>query len=113
VDLAIENSLIIVKNLETLEEYSGKVYIESDYIAKLLKWIEKKKYICEETMSDLKLVIEIFHFTLKKSLKSDSDLVKEELSEIKKEKNNLIRDIKLFQHYFLSFWKEKSRETLL
>jgi hypothetical protein len=50
---------------------------------------------------------------LNRSDKSDAELVREELKELKREKVALMRDTKLFQHYFFSFWREKARDSLL
>ena len=55
----------------------------------------------------------LFSFSLPKSTKSDAELVREELTSLKREKMLLMRDFKLFQHYFFNFWREKSRDTLL
>ncbi len=63
-------------------------------------------------MDDLHLNVQIFNFRLAKSHKSEADLVREELKELKREKVSLMRDFKLFQHYFFSFWKEKARDSL-
>ena len=88
--------------------------MDLDYIPKLQKWIERKKYKCDEEMDDLELQIgSLFTFTLPKSSKSDAEVVREELRQLKQEKMSLMRDFKLFQHYFFNFWKESSRETLL
>ena len=55
----------------------------------------------------------IFNFSLAKSTKTDTEIVREELRELKREKVLLMRDQKLFQHYFFNFWRDKSRDTLL
>jgi hypothetical protein len=52
--------------------------------------------VCEETMDDIHLNVQIFNFRLVKSHKSESDLVREELKELKREKVALMRDFKLF-----------------
>lgn len=35
------------------------------------------------------------------------------MNEIKKENMLIMRDMKLFHHYFFNFWKERSRDALL
>ena len=40
-------------------------------------------------------------------------MIREEMSEIKKENMYIMRDMKLFHHYFFNFWKERSRDALL
>lgn len=77
------------------------------------KWIEKQKFSCDESLEDLHLQVQIFNFRLAKSEKTDAELVREELKELKREKVALMKDFKLFQHYFFSFWREKARDSLL
>lgn len=107
------NIQIIVKNSDNLDEFTVKTYIEPEYIPKLQKWIEKNKFICEETIDDIKLHVQIFNFKLRKSNKTEVQVLKEEINDIKSENTSLMRDMKLFQHYFFNFWKERSREVLL
>lgn len=90
-----------------------KTNIEPDYIPKLQKWIDKNKYKVEETIEDIKLKVQIFSFSLKKSHKADTQVIREEMAEIKKDNMLIMRDIKLFYHYFFNFWKERSRDNLL
>lgn len=47
-------------------------------------------------MEDMHLNVQIFNFRLEKSSKSEADLVREELKELKREKVSLMRDFKLF-----------------
>ena len=51
----VPNIVISVKNSDNLEEFSSKTFIEPAYIPKLQKWIEKNKFVCEETIDDVKL----------------------------------------------------------
>ena len=103
-----------VKNVDTLQQYTTTAHMDLDFIPKIQKWVGRQKYVCDEQMDDLQISIgSIFNFTLQRSTKSDAELVKEELADLKREKVSLMRDFKLFQHYFFSFWKEKSRDTLL
>ena len=61
------------------------------------KWIDRKKFTCDEEMDDLQLQIgSLFSFTLPKSAKTDTELVREELRSLKREKLVLMRDFKLF-----------------
>ena len=105
--------MISVKNSDNLDEFSIKTYIEPEYIPKLQKWIEKNKFVCEETIDDVKLSVQIFNFNLKKTCKTETEVLRDEINEIKQENTNLMRDMKLFQHYFFNFWKERSRDSLL
>lgn len=109
----LSNIVISVKNVDNLEEFSLKTNIEPDYVPKLQKWIEKNKFTCEETIDDVKLKVQIFNFSLRKTGKTDTEVIREEMVDIKKENVALMRDMKLFQHYFFNFWKERSREGLL
>lgn len=87
--------------------------MQPEYIPKLQKWIEKNKFTCEETIDDVKLKVQIFNFSLNKTPKTDTEVIRDEMTDIKKENVALMRDMKLFQHYFFNFWKERSREGLL
>ena len=108
------NIELTVKNVDTLQQFTNQAHFDLDYIPKLQKWIDQKKFRCDEEMEDLQLQIgAIFSFTLPKSTKSDAELVREELRQLKREKLLLMRDFKLFQHYFFNFWRERSRDTLL
>lgn len=91
------NIELTVKNVDTLQQFTNKAHLDTDYIPKLQKWIDKKRYTCDEEMDDVQLQIgQLFTFTLPKSTKSDEELVREELRELKREKMLLMRDFKLF-----------------
>ncbi len=81
---------------------------------KVLKWVSKQKFEIEELFNDCHLTIaNVFDFKIPKSQRPDTDIIREELCELKKEKQTIMRDQKLFEHYFFNFWKEKAREMLL
>ena len=108
------NIELTVKNNDTLQQFSNQAYLDLDYLPKMQKWIERQKYTCDEELEDLQLTVgTIFNFSLAKSTKTDTEIVREELRELKREKVLLMRDQKLFQHYFFNFWRDKSRDTLL
>jgi len=103
-----------VKNIDTLDEYLATTSLDAAYLPKVEKWLHQKKYSCEERAKELTLSVNgCFVFQLKRSSKSDSELIREELQAIKREKQLIMRDLKLFNYYFYSFWKEKFREHLL
>jgi hypothetical protein len=56
-DIDIPNVLITVKNLETLDEYQLRTYVDLDFLPKIQKWISLKKYHIDETVRDLRLYI--------------------------------------------------------
>lgn len=41
------------------------------------------------------------------------EVLKEEMADIKQENVSLMREMKLFEHYFFNFWKERCRDNLL
>lgn len=87
-----ENVLITAKNTDTLEEYSIKNFVEPDYLPKIQHWLEKNKYTCEEssaTTLDLS-VDKLFDFKLDKTQRSDAETIRDELAELKREKQQLI-----------------------
>ncbi|CDW85721.1 UNKNOWN [Stylonychia lemnae] len=97
----IPNTVIAVKNTETLDEYQ----IEG--------WVQKRKYRVDETLQDLKLEVGgLFEFQLQRSQKSDAELIREELMDLRKEKQNLMRENKLFLHYYLQYWDDKMRKNI-
>lgn len=69
--------------------------------------------MCEETIEDIKLKVQIFNFNLRKTTKTETEILKEEMHDIKKDNVSLMREMKLFQHYFFNFWKDRSRDSLL
>lgn len=61
-----ENLHIMVKDLETLNQYESFTQFNIRHIAKLNKWIKKRKYQCLEHVTDDKLTlkVKIFNFFL-------------------------------------------------
>ena len=107
------NTVIIVKNTETLDEYQVKVQINPDYLQTIEKWVNKRKYKIDETLNDLRIEIgSLFDISLPRSPKSDAELIREELNELKKEKQLLLRESKLFMHYYFEYWDEKMRKNV-
>ena len=80
--------VITAKNTDTLEEYSVKNFIEPDYLPKIQQWLEKNKYLCEETSQNtLELSIDrLFDFKLERTQRSDAETIRDELAELKREK---------------------------
>ena len=84
----MENIIITAKNTDTLEEYQVRKYIEPDYLPKIQYWLEKHKFTCEETSPQtLHLNIDkLFDFNLEKTNRSDAETIRDELAELKREK---------------------------
>jgi hypothetical protein len=83
--------------MDTLQQFNNQAHLDFDYIPKMQKWIDQKKFTCTEELDDLHLQVgSLFTFTLPKSTKSDAELVREELRDLKREKLLLMRDFKLF-----------------
>ena len=70
---------ITVTNTETLDEYDANtVQINADYTSKLLNWIEKKRFSCENIEDNLLLKVDnVFTFMLTKRQKTDIEKIKE------------------------------------
>ena len=87
-----ENILVTAKNTDTLEEYSKRDFVNPDYLAKLQYWLDKRKYACEETSpTTLHLSIDnLFDFNLERTARSDAEMIRDELAELKREKQSLI-----------------------
>ena len=56
-------------------------------------------------------IAECFTFTLPASKKSDTEIIREELSALKAEKLQLMREHKLFQHYFVNYYFNESGQA--
>ena len=106
-----ENLHIIAKNTQNLDEYEAKVFFDPNYIPKLQKWVNQEKYEIEQDHKTmLVLSIGVSTFYLKKNNKTDLELIKSEINDLKKKGDEALKQIKLFQYYFLNFWKEKYRD---
>ena len=107
------NLYIHAKNQENLNEFETKLWFNPDYYMKLQKWVNKSQYTCEDiSKTKIKVTVEIFTFILEKSKKSDTELIRTELSEAKHESDQLLKDLKLFNYYFLNNWNDKYRDTI-
>ncbi len=83
-----ENVVITAKNTDTLEEFQIKNYIQAEYLPKIQHWLEKSKYVCDESSANtLDLQIDnLFEFKLEKTQRSDAETIRDELAELKREK---------------------------
>ena len=57
----------------------------------------------------MELKVEIFKFPLKKVPKSDVEILKQEICQMRKDNLRLRGELKMFRYYFLNMWKERSR----
>jgi hypothetical protein len=57
----------------------------------------------------MELKVEIFKFPLKKVPKSDVEILKQEICQMRKDNLRLRGELKMFRYYFLNIWKERSR----
>ena len=92
------NVTVRVKNTDTLDEYRGESFCNPLFFEKISQWIKKKKY-----------EVEIFKFPLKKVPKSDVEILKQEICQMRKDNTRLKGELKMFRYYFLNMWKERSR----
>jgi len=62
-----ETIRIMAKNMVTLYEYEALVKFDLNCIPKLEKWVSKKRFRCEESVTDDKILlkIDIFSFNLR------------------------------------------------
>ena len=49
------NIELTVKNMDTLQQFTNKCHLDLDYIPKLQKWIDRKKYTCDEEIEEMQL----------------------------------------------------------
>ncbi|CAI2377291.1 unnamed protein product [Moneuplotes crassus] len=105
-----ENLHILAKNQDNLDEYEVKTDFNPEHFLKLQKWTNNGKYEIEEVNKNMiKLTIEVCTFYLKKNNKTNNQLIRGEITDLKKSSDTILRDIKLFNYYFLNHWKEKYR----
>ena len=112
--------MITAKNTDTLEEFAIKNFIEPDYLPKIQQWLEKKKFTCEETTPlNLRLSIDkLFDIDLEKTNRSDAETIRDEMIELKRDKQQLILEQKLWTNYFYSgsngqfLFDEKARKLI-
>jgi len=104
----VKNLEILVRDKDTLREYEGQVNLDPTYSEKLTEWIQKRRYnLIEQAKEDQMLLkVDIFSFPL--TLKKDDSAQKilEELSVVKKERSDIMRDIKLFNFFFYNVFND-------
>lgn len=49
------NIELTVKNLDTLQQFNNQAHLDFDYIPKMQKWIDRKKFTCNEELDDMHL----------------------------------------------------------
>lgn len=105
------NVSIRVKNSDTLEEFRGESYCNPQFLSKIGRWIKKGKYECKalNNNAELELKVEIFKFPLKKVPKSDIDILKQEICQMRKENNRIKGELKMGRHFFLNHWRDRYR----
>ena len=81
------NVSVRVKNTDTLDEFRGESFCNPQFFEKISRWIKKKKYDCRalNNNSEMELKVEIFKFPLKKVPKSDVELLKQEICQMRKD----------------------------
>lgn len=106
-----QNVSVRVKNTDTLDEYRGESYCNPQFLQKIYGWIKKNKYECRSlnNNSEMELKVEIFKFPLKRVPKSDVEILKQEICQMRKDNQRLKGGLKMFRYYFLNMWKERSR----
>jgi len=106
---------LYVKNLDSYDEYSTTVKIDNQYLDKVRKWIEKRKYTCTPIAdsNQLRLSInEMFCHVLTKIERDDLEMLKDEYKAMKQLDEAVKREVRLFNFHFFGCWKEGMRERL-
>jgi hypothetical protein len=107
--LTDRNIEIIVKDTQNLNEYSATVTFDQAYLPKLLSWIQKRRFCVNEQASDDKILlrVDIFSFELKlRQAGGDLASMIQELRSVRAERESIMRDIKLFNFFFLNVFNE-------
>ena len=110
-DVPSSNVTLRVKNTDTLDEYRCETYCNPQFFEKVTRWIKKRKYECKmlNNNSEMELKVEIFKFALQKVPKTDVEILKQEICQMRKEHNEMSGEQKMFRYYFLNVWKERMR----
>jgi len=108
------NLNIRVKCSTTQEEFKGQAFLQTQFIDKLQKWVNKGKFSCVamNNNTEMELRVQIFKFQLKKLEKSDIESLKQEVCQMRKDNEKLKGELKLFRYYFLHLWKDKFKKDI-
>ena len=109
--MSSRNIEITIRDSENMNEYSAKVVFEPRYLPKLLQWAEKRRFTVSEHANEdsITLKVDIFTFDLKSKNTSKEEVSKSllgELQKVKTERQNIIRDIKLFNYFIFNVYNE-------
>lgn len=105
------NIELTVRDSENMNEYSAKVIFEQRYLPKLIQWAEKRRFTVSEHANEdsITLKVDIFTFDLKIKDSNKEQVSKSllaELQNVKKERQGIIRDIKLFNYFVFNVYNE-------
>ena len=106
-----KNIEIVVRDTENMNEYVARVAFDEQYLAKLVEWVHKSRYsLVESAMEDhITLKVDIFTFSLQLRNVSDEMAARSllhELKRVKTEREQLLKDIKLFNYFFFNVFNE-------
>lgn len=98
----------------TQDEFKGQAYLNTQYIDKLQRWVNKSKFNCIQlnNNTEMELRVQIFKFHLKKVEKTDIETLKQDICTMRKDNEKLKGELKLFRYYFLHLWRDKYRKDI-
>ena len=102
-------------NMKTMDHYEGYAFLQPTYVPKLLKWLKKGKHehkIVQAT-EKLEFKLKVFTFYLNKVQKSQTEILKEEVCNMKKENKTLMGKLRMFRHYYFKYWNDKAARIVL
>jgi len=108
--LSDENIEILVKDNQNLNEFAATVAFDKAYLSKLVHWISKRRFqVVEQAREDTILLrVDIFSFELKlKASGEELAAMLSELRNVRQERESIMKEIKLFDYFFLNVFNEQ------
>ena len=108
------NLKLTATNTQTLDHYESYAFLQPIYVQKLIKWLKKGKHVHQILPSGkIELKLKIFSFELEKVQKSEVEVLKEEVCNMRKENKMLMGKLKMFRYYYFKYWNDKVARMVL
>ena len=108
------NLKLTATNTQTLDHYESYAFLQPIYVQKLIKWLKKGRHVHQILPSGkIELKLKIFSFELEKVQKSDIEVLKEEVCNMRKENKTLMGKLKMFRYYYFKYWNDKAARAVL
>lgn len=100
------NITLTVQNRSNLQIYEDDFYLAPEYISKAQSWLAANKFKTEERIAEVVLTInDCFTYHICKSTRhSDSEIIRDELAQLRAEKIHLALEQNLFEFFYFRYW---------